>query len=204
MISKWRRRSILLRKKSLNILFARRGECSFSPAAWMAVFSLFFLLKNNINDSYLLIVSLMIFVLLSIISLIDIEYFVIAEIPLICLTFIASFYLFFVHQNDLQIHLIAAIIGFFFIKFISMLYFYVRKIEAIGSGDAKLFAFAGFCLGIDGLASTLFFSLISAMLMCLIAIRAGNLKSNNEPVPFGPHLSLGIWLVWVFGPVQIG
>ena len=106
--------------------------------------------------------------------------------------------------DELTGHLIAGVIGFTSIKIISIVYCYVRKIEAIGSGDAKLFAFAGLCLGADGLAGTLFFSIISAMITSIIAIRSDHLKTINDPIPFGPHLALGIWLVWVLGPIQIG
>jgi leader peptidase (prepilin peptidase)/N-methyltransferase len=204
MILKWKKRSISLRKKGSAILLARQDSIALTPVAWAALISLSFLLIDQINNINLLIMSLLLFTLLNIIALIDIEYFIIADIPLYCLIIITVIYLFYVNNDVLLEHFVAGVIGFIFIKIISIFYCHVRKIEAIGSGDAKLFAFAGLCLGVDGLAGTLFYSIISAIITSIIALRSGNLKTINDPIPFGPHLALGIWLVWVLGPVQIG
>lgn len=204
MIYKWKKRSISLCKKGFAILLARHDSIEFTPVAWIAIVSSIVLLKDQINDGYLLIMSLLLFFLLNVIALIDIKYFIIADIPLYCLIIITIIYQFFINSDELTGHLIAGVIGFTSIKIISKFYCYVRKIEAIGSGDAKLFAFAGLCLGADGLAGTLFFSIISAMITSIIAIRFGHLKTINDPIPFGPHLALGIWLVWLLGPIQIG
>lgn len=204
MIYKWKKRSISLCKKGFAILLARHDSIEFTPVAWIAIVSLIVLLKDQINDGYLLIMSLLLFFLLNVIALIDIKYFIIADIPLYCLIIITIIYQFFINSDELTGHLIAGVIGFSSIKIISIVYCHVRKIEAIGSGDAKLFAFAGLCLGADGLAGTLFFSIISAMITSIIAIRSDHLKTINDPIPFGPHLALGIWLVWVLGPIQIG
>jgi leader peptidase (prepilin peptidase)/N-methyltransferase len=134
----------------------------------------------------------------------DIQYFIIADVPLYTLFLLMFIYITIDQPDQLVPHLYAAFIGYFMIMFIRLIYRNLRNVDAIGLGDAKLYAFAGFCLGYNNLASTMIAAVISAIISSFIALKNGHLRNIKEIIPFGPHLALGIWLVWVFGPIQFG
>ncbi len=73
--------------------------------------------------------------------------------------------------------------------------------EALGLGDAKLFAAAGAWLGWQALPSVLLIAALAGLAMALVrAVReAGGLRA---PLPFGPALAAGFWLTWAHGPIQ--
>ena len=203
-IYKWKRRNIILKKRSLDILLGRNENLTFTPTAWIAITALF-LLCSEMSSFYIIIFpSLLLFLLLIIVSLIDIQYFIIADSPLYILFLLIFLYITIDQPDQLVPHLYAAFIGYFMIIFIRLIYKHLRNVDAIGLGDAKLYAFAGFCLGYNNLASTMIAAVISAIISSFIALKNGHLRNIKEIIPFGPHLALGIWLVWVFGPIQFG
>jgi len=73
--------------------------------------------------------------------------------------------------------------------------------EALGLGDAKLFAAAGAWLGWQGLPTVLLIASAAGLAAALVrALRgAGGLRT---PLPFGPALAAGFWLTWVLGPIH--
>lgn len=74
--------------------------------------------------------------------------------------------------------------------------------EALGLGDAKLFAAAGAWLGWQGLPSMLLLASLAGLVMALVRVRLGG--DLRTPLPFGPALALGFWLTWAHGPLQLG
>lgn len=73
--------------------------------------------------------------------------------------------------------------------------------EALGLGDAKLFAAAGAWLGWQGLPSVLLFAALAGLAMALARAVTGR-GGLRTPLPFGPGLAIGFWLTWVLGPIQ--
>lgn len=73
--------------------------------------------------------------------------------------------------------------------------------EALGLGDAKLFAAAGAWLGWQALPSVLLTAAMAGLAMALIrtVLNRGGLRA---PLPFGPALAAGFWLTWAHGPIQ--
>lgn len=67
-----------------------------------------------------------------------------------------------------------------------------RGIEALGLGDAKLLAAAGAWLGPAPLAWVV---LIGGALGIVHALFAGHRLDSRVPIPFGPALAAGFWLV---------
>jgi leader peptidase (prepilin peptidase) / N-methyltransferase len=69
----------------------------------------------------------------------------------------------------------------------------------MGGGDIKLMGAAGFALGLPLTGLALFIgSMIGAVVgLTLLLLR---LKKRKDPIPFGPFLSLGIWIAMVWGP----
>jgi leader peptidase (prepilin peptidase)/N-methyltransferase len=65
---------------------------------------------------------------------------------------------------------------------------------ALGFGDAKLSAFGGALVGGEYVLQALLVGAVAAAVVCLPLVLLGKLR-RNQPVPFGPFLSLGFALV---------
>ena len=99
---------------------------------------------------------------------------------------------------------IGAVAGFAFIAAVRAIYRLARGREGIGLGDAKLLAAAGAWIGWSGLPSVLLVASLSGLGFALLrAARKGTLSSTDR-IPFGPFLCLGIWIVWLYGPLTVG
>ena len=71
---------------------------------------------------------------------------------------------------------------------------------ALGLGDAKLAALGGAWLGMSGIAVAMGISVFSGALVGGFGRLTGRL-GPRQPFPFGPFIALGIWLVWLTGPL---
>ena len=74
---------------------------------------------------------------------------------------------------------------------------------AHGLGDVKLFAAAGAWVGWQGLPSVLLIGAATGLAAALLLARAKGPPGPREPVPFGPYLALGLWITWLYGPVNL-
>jgi leader peptidase (prepilin peptidase)/N-methyltransferase len=101
-------------------------------------------------------------------------------------------------------HIAAGAAGYVALRLVALVYETLRGAAGVGQGDARLYAVAGLWLGFPGLPGCLVFGVLSALVAAAISIRQGTLESARQPIPFGPHLALGIWLVWVIGPLEFG
>lgn len=73
--------------------------------------------------------------------------------------------------------------------------------EGLGLGDAKLLAAAGAWVSWAALPSVVLIASVSALAFVMVqGLRRGSLIWQ-ERIAFGTHLSLGIWLTWLYGPV---
>jgi leader peptidase (prepilin peptidase)/N-methyltransferase len=99
-------------------------------------------------------------------------------------------------------YLFAAAFAFAIFRAAAWIFEKTRGVQGLGHGDARLFAIAGLWLGWNGLPSCLLVATLSATLAAIIALRDGALANLREPLPFGPHLALGLWLVWAIGPLS--
>lgn len=70
--------------------------------------------------------------------------------------------------------------------------------EAFGIGDIKLFAFAGLMLGWKNILLTFFISLIAATLF-IIYKKLKYKTLEDQHIPFGPSITIGIFLSMLFG-----
>lgn len=88
-------------------------------------------------------------------------------------------------QTLLQDSVIGMLIGYFFVIAIRQLYLTLRKIEAIGLGDAKLLAALGAWQGLHGVFAIVFIASLLGVLYALI-----NKKTRQQTIAFGPFLCL--------------
>ena len=99
----------------------------------------------------------------------------------------------------LRDHFIGAVTGYLFFILISTVYRKLRGQEGLGLGDAKLLAAAGSWVSWVALADVVLIASCTALTLAIIQSRGA--LSATDQVPFGPHLCLGFWLVWVYGPL---
>ena len=96
-------------------------------------------------------------------------------------------------------HAAAAALGYLAFRGLATAYRALRGCEGLGQGDAKLLAVAGAWLGLEALPLVvLMASLVGLGIAALQRLR-NRVVTAATPVPFGPGLSLAIWLLWLHG-----
>jgi leader peptidase (prepilin peptidase)/N-methyltransferase len=198
-----RRRRALL-PLAADIVMARGDAVALTPAAWIAFAGLSGLLGQSTELGPLLAPSLCLFAGLCLIALFDARYFVIPDGPLIALGLLAPLLWPDLDLQEILVRLAAGGFGFGALRFVAEIYERLRGQAGVGEGDARLYGVAGLWLGFPGLASCLVYAALSALLAAIIALRRGTLADMRTPLPFGPHLALGLWLSFVFGPLVFG
>ena len=97
-------------------------------------------------------------------------------------------------------HLIAAVLALLLLEGLSALAERLLGQPALGLGDAKLAALGGAWLGPGGIAAAMAIAIAAGAAVGGTARLSGRL-GPREPFPFGPFIALGIWLVWLTGPM---
>jgi len=87
---------------------------------------------------------------------------------------------------------------------VAWLYGLIRRRVGLGGGDAKLFAALGAWVGWEGLPTVILYAAVSGLLWALALQLRGKPLRLNRRLPFGPHLCLAGWLVWLYGPLSQG
>jgi leader peptidase (prepilin peptidase) / N-methyltransferase len=98
---------------------------------------------------------------------------------------------------------VGAASGFLVIVALRQAYWHLRRREGIGLGDAKLFAAAGAWVSWSGLPSVMLIAVTVALAGVLLRQWRDADVAASDSVPFGAFLSLGIWLVWLYGPLEL-
>ena len=98
-------------------------------------------------------------------------------------------------------HVIGAVVGFVVFLATAWLYRALRRREGLGGGDAKLLGALGAWVGWQGLPTIVLYAAVSGLALALILATRGRRLELGHRLPFGPHLCLGGWLVWLYGPL---
>lgn len=101
-------------------------------------------------------------------------------------------------------HIIGAIIGFLTLRSVTHAYRHFRKRDGLGLGDAKLLGGLGIWVSWEGLPSIILIASLLGLLFAFLKCLRDRTVSLTEPIPFGPFLALGGWLVWLYGPLVLG
>lgn len=97
---------------------------------------------------------------------------------------------------------LSAVAGFAGFAALAWVYQRVRHRAGLGLGDAKLMAAAGAWLGMQSLPSVVLWATLSALVYAVVEVTRARATLATR-IPFGPFLSLGIWLVWLYGPMDV-
>ena len=161
--------------------------------------TIFFKLEQS---NYSLITGCILFFLLFVISVIDLKYlwipqsiidigFLLGSINIIYISIITK-------TNYFYFGIVGTLLAFLIFQLIRFIGRKIYKKEVMGKGDSKLIAMLGLWLGPLGVILTIAISYISAAIFILIGIFLKKIKLKQN-IPFGPFISLGGMLVWIFG-----
>lgn len=98
-------------------------------------------------------------------------------------------------------HLIGAVVGFAAFAGLGWAYYSLRRRRGIGGGDVKLMAALGAWVAWPGLPTIVIYAALSGLALVLWQAARGRRIELGHRLPFGPHLCLGGWLVWLYGPL---
>jgi leader peptidase (prepilin peptidase)/N-methyltransferase len=101
-------------------------------------------------------------------------------------------------------HLAGSVAGYGFLALFAWGFRRLRGVEGLGLGDAKLMAAAGAWLGWQALPSVLVIGCLGGLVWWLVARIIARGGERDPRIPFGAPLCAAIWLVWLYGPLQLG
>lgn len=189
----------------------RRGRCrcrrfrisSFYPGIELAALALA-LSAVTMFSGWLLWTSLALGWTLLALGAIDVRHYVLPDVLTLPLIPAGLTVAWLVDPGKLPDHAIGAVVGFVGFALIAWLYRRLRGREGLGLGDAKLLAGAGAWLGWQALPSVVVVGAGAALALALATALAGGKLGATTQIAFGPYLALGIWLVWLYGPLMLG
>ncbi len=94
---------------------------------------------------------------------------------------------------------IGAAAGFAVFFAIAWTYRRLRGRDGLGDGDFRLAAAAGAWVGWQGLPAVVLYGAASGLAGALVMTGGLRGLDGARPIPFGPFLGLGTWIVWMWG-----
>lgn len=91
--------------------------------------------------------------------------------------------------------------GFLALAGLAWLYRRLRGREGLGGGDARLLAAAGAWVGWTGLPSVVVWASLAGLSLAASRLLTGKGVRGDDALPFGSFLAVGLWLVWLYGPI---
>ncbi len=140
---------------------------------------------------------------LLVLATIDIAYFRLPNFLTLPLIAIGLGVTYLIDPDLLPAHVFGAAIGFVIFAAIREGYLMMRGSEGLGLGDAKLMAAFGAWLGWQALPSVVLIGSLGGIAMTLLQMLWGQPVRLDRRLPFGAYLSLGAWLVWLYGPIGV-
>jgi len=99
-------------------------------------------------------------------------------------------------------HSLGAAIGFALLAALAFAYRKMRGQDGLGGGDAWLLAGGGAWTGWQGLPTILVLGAGAGLVFVALMAARGKPVGRAQPIPFGVGLAIGIWLTWLYGPLD--
>ncbi|MDR3516063.1 MAG: A24 family peptidase [Azospirillaceae bacterium] len=96
---------------------------------------------------------------------------------------------------------VGAILAGLLLGGVALTYQRIRRRPGLGWGDVKLLSAGGAWVGWLGLPTILLVAATTGLAWVLVRSLLCR-TTVQQPIPFGPALALGIWLVWLYGPLR--
>jgi leader peptidase (prepilin peptidase) / N-methyltransferase len=101
----------------------------------------------------------------------------------------------------LRDHVIGAAAGLLLFAAVAWIYRNLRRRNGLGGGDVKLLGALGAWVAWQGLPTVILYAALSGLLWELALAARGKRMHLGRRIPFGLHLCIGGWLVWLYGPL---
>jgi leader peptidase (prepilin peptidase)/N-methyltransferase len=141
-------------------------------------------------------------------ALMDFHHFVLADILVLPLLLLGVAVNFSISEAQGIASFTGAAIGYGGALVVREIYRLVRDRDGLGLGDVKLLAAAGAWVSWEGLPSVLFIASSTALAAWLflwsLKLTPGPHLKCDQRVPFGIFLAIGLWIVWLHGPIRFG
>jgi len=98
--------------------------------------------------------------------------------------------------DDVRDAILGAILGYSAFVIVELTFKYVRGVDGLGRGDAKLLAGGGAWCGWLWLPQIVLIGSIFAIIAIIFMRKSNYLISKKMAIPFGPFLAVAILLVW--------
>jgi leader peptidase (prepilin peptidase)/N-methyltransferase len=138
------------------------------------------------------------------VALIDYRHFIIPNPLTITLALLGVLVAFLCEPSSLADHAIGALVGYALLRLVGLAYQLLRGRSGLGEGDARLLAAIGSWVGWQGLPTVILYASAAGLIHATMARLGGQEIRGTSRLPFGPHLCLGAWLVWLYGPLMPG
>jgi|SRR6056297_323348 len=184
-----------------------KGKCHYCNARISFIYPLVELLTGGIFLSGYLFHGLSLYTIdfiiflstLLVISIIDFKHFIIPWSILIPAFLWRIF--FNIYTNRIVENFIAFIVGFGFIYFLMVFGEKIFKKEAMGGGDVYYTAFIGFFIGLKLLVLMFLIASFTGMIFGIVNMIISKLRKKeiSMVIPFGPFLSIGAIVSYIWG-----
>lgn len=138
------------------------------------------------------------------VSLIDLGHFIIPNVLSLPLGLLGLLLAVLWDPPSLADHVIGALVGYVLLRLVGLAYHRFRGRSGLGEGDARLLAALGAWVGWEGLPTVVLYASAAGLVHATMAYLGGREMRGTSRLPFGPHLCLGAWLVWLYGPLMLG
>ncbi len=154
---------------------------------------IFFITYFHIGFDVLLIKYLILFSVLIVVTFIDMEHKIIPNKLIAIILIWAVIWQVFYPQIELYKAIAGALLGGGILLFSAI----ISK-GGMGGGDIKFMAATGFFLGISTTALALFLAFLIGSIVG-IGLMVLRIKGRKDPIPFGPFLSIGVFIAALWG-----
>ncbi len=131
-------------------------------------------------------------------TFVDLEHWIIPDkvtLPGIVIGLLSGF---FIPERQILNQIFGLILGGGSFLLIGYVYLKWKNLEGIGGGDIKFLAMGGAFLGTQKILLTIVLSSLIGMVIGLIAMQLSG-KGSKTAIPFGPALSVGLYMSYVWG-----
>lgn len=184
----------------------QRGKCRYCgekispqyPTIELLNAILYLIIYTKFGLSLEFFFYVIIFSLLLVITLIDLQHMIIPDILIILILIISVIYkilLYILYSKSPD--LLNSIGGLVLSSLLFILIIIVSK-GGMGGGDVTLIGALGFILGIKRIFLTIFLSFILGAIISIFLLIT-KIKGRKDPIPFGPFIILGFFIVIFWG-----
>ncbi len=186
-----------------------RGQCYFCqkkiairyPFVELLTASFTLFMAYQFGFGWPLLAGCMLLWFLIVITWIDIDTYLIPDQLSLLLLWLGLFFSLFDFSLSPEQAIQGALIGYLSLWLVFHVFKLITGKEGMGYGDFKLMAAGGAWLGPELLIAVLFMASISGLLFAGIQ---AILKKGSNKIPFGPYLSIGILVSYLFGTQIMG